>query len=100
MTNLFASGSEVNAKARVIPHGFTAELVSSGEVVLAVQQVSELLAVPGVDVVGPLPPAINTSAIFSAASFVGSGPLAGKFVAWLAAALTPELLRAAGLEPA
>ena len=92
--------AEVNAKARVIPHGFTAELVASGEVALAIQQVSELMAVPGVAVIGPLPPELNTSATFCAAILVGARPQAESFVAWLAAALTPEELRRGGLEPA
>ena len=42
----------VNAKATIIPGGFTGELAARGEVELAVQQVSELMVVPGVDVVG------------------------------------------------
>lgn len=90
----------VNAKARIIPQGFTAELAARGEVALAIQQVSELMAIPGVDVVGKLPEAINTCAIFSAATFAGAAPEAGRFLGWLAAALTPEVLRAGGLEPA
>lgn len=92
--------AEVNAKAKVIPHGFTAALVASGEAALAIQQVSELMAVAGVDVVGPLPPELNTSVIFSAATFADAAPHAENFVAWLAATLTPRTLRAGGLEPA
>ena len=42
----------VNAKATVIPGGFTGELAARGQVELAVQQVSELMVVPGVDIVG------------------------------------------------
>jgi molybdate transport system substrate-binding protein len=92
--------AEVNAKARIIPKGFTAELVAKGEVALAIQQVSELMAVPGVDVIGALPAAINTCAVFSAALFADASPGAAGFLDWLAAALTPEALRAGGLEPA
>jgi molybdate transport system substrate-binding protein len=91
--------AEVNAKATVIPHGFTAEPVARGEAALAVQQVSELMAVPGVDVIGALPAALNTGLVFSAAVFAGADPLARRFVPWLAAVLRPDLLRAAGLEP-
>src|SRR3954462_13329153 len=47
--------SEVNARARIIPSGFTAERRVSGEAELAVQQISELKQVPGVEVVGPIP---------------------------------------------
>ena len=58
--------SEVNAKTIVIPRGFTGELAASGEAELAIQQVSELMYVPGVDVVGRLPAEIGRDAVFSA----------------------------------
>lgn len=90
----------INAKATIIPQGFTAELAARGEVALAIQQVSELMAIPGVEVVGPLPPEMNTAAVFSAALFTGAGAGAAGLLRWLAAALTPEVLRAGGLAPA
>lgn len=89
----------VNAKATVIPRGFTAELAARGEVTLAFQQVSELMAIPGVDIVGKLPAAVNTRAVFTAGLFAGAVPQAAPFLAWLKAALTPERLRAFGLDP-
>ena len=92
--------AEVNAKATVIPQGFTAELAARGEVALAIQQVSELMAIPGVEIVGPVPEAINTRAVFTAALFAGTDARAAALLRWLAAALTPEALRAGGLEPA
>ena len=92
--------AEVNAKATIIPQGFTAELAARGEVALAVQQVSELMAVPGVEVVGALPAEINTCATFSAALFRDAGDPARGFLDWLVAALTPAVLRGGGLEPA
>ncbi len=42
----------VDAKATVIPSGLTGELAARGEVEVAIQQVSELMEVPGVDIVG------------------------------------------------
>jgi len=92
--------AEINAKATVIPQGFTAELAARGEVALAIQQVSELMAIEGVEIVGPVPEAINTRAVFSAALFAGADPRAAALLDWLAAAMTAELLRAGGLEPA
>jgi len=59
----------VNAKAVVIPMGFTAEKVASGEAEIAIQQISELMSVPGIDIVGPFPGEIQVSSTFDAATF-------------------------------
>ncbi len=94
--------TEINAKATIIPNGFTAQRLVDGEVELAVQQVSELMAIPGVDIVGLLPAALNTEVVFAAALFAGT-PQAVEGAALLShfkAACTPGLLRAKGLEPA
>src|SRR5262249_61279511 len=42
------------------------EMVAAGEIELAAAQVPELMAVPGVDVVGPIPAELQTITIFSA----------------------------------
>ena len=62
-----AIDEQVDAKATIIPGGFTAEWVANGKVQLAVQQVSELMIVPGVDIVGPLPPGAESVSVFSGA---------------------------------
>ena len=91
----------VNARARVIPAGFTAELAVRGEASLAVQQVSELLAVPGIELVGRLPAEVGTVAVFSAGIPHASAEpaAAARLIRFLASAEAAPVLAAAGLEP-
>ncbi|WP_043828875.1 substrate-binding domain-containing protein [Muricoccus aerilatus] len=91
----------VNARAKVIPAGFTAELAVRGEASLAVQQVSELLAVPGIELVGRLPAEVGTVAVFSAGILRASAQpeAAGRLIRFLASAEAAPVLEAAGLEP-
>ena len=91
---------EVNAKTTIIPQGFTAELAARGETALAIQQVSELMAVEGVDIVGKLPAEANTCAVFSAAIFTGADARAAALLDWLAGVMTAQALQAGGLDPA
>jgi len=80
---------QVNARAVVIPLGFTAEKVVSGEAELAVQQISELMSVPGVDIAGPFPPEIQVLSTFEVAIFQDAANEAGA-QAFLAALRSPE----------
>jgi molybdate transport system substrate-binding protein len=91
----------VNNKATIIPSGLTGELVARGEAELAVQQISELRAVPGVDIVGPLPASLQKVSVFSAAVFAGSKgiALARPLLQALSSAQAVAAFRAAGLEP-
>ncbi|WP_438660009.1 molybdate ABC transporter substrate-binding protein [Pseudomonas sp.] len=62
---------QINAKASTIPQGFTARQITEGNADVAIQQISELLVVEGVEVIGPLPEAVQSTTSFSAAAFVG-----------------------------
>ncbi|MBV8574883.1 MAG: substrate-binding domain-containing protein [Acetobacteraceae bacterium] len=92
---------EVRAKATVIPSGLTGELVAKGEALLAVQQISELMAVPGIEVVGPLPREIASITIFSGAIFSDSRQPeeAGRLLRFLASEEAAPVIAATGLEP-
>jgi molybdate transport system substrate-binding protein len=91
----------VAAKARIIPSGFTAELVAGGAAEIAVQQISELMVVPGVEVVGRLPPGADSVTTFSAGVLRASDRRepATRFIAALSSRESAPILEASGLEP-
>lgn len=91
----------VRDKARILASGFTAELAASGEAELAIQQVSELMMVPGVEIVGRLPGELGGETVFAAGLFRGAAaPQLGRaLIAALAAPERGELYRSCGLEP-
>lgn len=93
--------AEVNAKATIIPSGFTGQLLLDGKVELAVQQVSELMAVPGIDILGKIPMEIQPDTIFSAALFAGTAKAqeARDFVAAVSGPSVAALYREKGLQP-
>lgn len=93
--------AEVNAKATVIPAGFTGQLLLDGKVELAVQQVSELMAVPGIDILGKLPMEIQPDTVFSAALFAETAKAgeARDFVAAVSGPSVAGLYTAKGLDP-
>ena len=70
--------AEINARAMIIPQGFTAERLVSGEADLAVQQISELKQVGGIEVVGPIPHELQTPAVFSAGRMAASSGRRGR----------------------
>lgn len=53
-------------KTRLVPGGYPAELVAKGEVDLVVHQISEIVPVKGVTLVGPLPKEIQKVTIYAA----------------------------------
>ncbi len=92
----------IRARATIIPAGFTAEKLLSGEADLAIQQISELMVVDGIDIVGPFPAAVQSVMHFSAAVLARSAKreMANAFLSTLATAEAADAFRAFGLEPA
>jgi molybdate transport system substrate-binding protein len=93
--------AEINARATVIPSGFTAERLVTGEADLAVQQISELKQVGGIEVVGPIPRELQTPAVFSAGRMAASNKaaLSDRLLRFLASREVAPVLRESGLEP-
>jgi molybdate transport system substrate-binding protein len=93
--------SEINARARIIPQGFTAERVAAGEADLAIQQISELKLVEGVEIVGPIPLHLQSPAVFSAGRLAASKKVdpSDRLLKFLASPEATPALRESGLEP-
>ena len=94
--------SEINARAVIVPSGFTGERLLSGEADLAVQQLSELKLVPGVDLIGPISLDLQTPAMFSAGRMAASqrAVQSDALLKYLASPEVAPALRESGLEPA
>src|SRR5438270_525544 len=59
--------AEVKPKAKLIPGGSVAEHIARGEAELGIHQISEILPVKGVVLVGPLPAEIQNYTVYAAA---------------------------------
>ncbi|WAT09221.1 molybdate ABC transporter substrate-binding protein [Rouxiella badensis] len=93
--------AEINAKATTLPGGFTAEKLLTGEASLAIQQISELLAVQGIEIVGRLPDAVQKPTSFSAAVFkeAKNPALSREFLKHLQSSSAANAYQAKGLDP-
>ena len=93
--------NEVKAKGKTLPGGVLAEFVVKGEAELAIQQISELLPVEGVELVGPFPPDLQLVTTYVAATgAISRESVAGKaFIQFLKTPAAGAVLKAKGLDP-
>ena len=93
---------QMKAKTVLVPNAQAGELVAKGEVEMGVAQASEIAAVPGTRVVGPLPGELNSSIIFAVG--VGStsqDPTAAKaLIELLTSPAGAAVLKSKGMDPA
>ena len=91
---------EVRRKAH-ISDSYVGELTARGEAEMAVQQISELMPVAGIDIVGPLPDEVQKISVFAGGIFrAARNPGgAGKLISYLAEPRLAPLLIRKGLEP-
>jgi len=93
---------QMKAKTKLVPGAESGELVAKGEVDMAVAQASEIAAIPGTQVVGPLPGDLNSEITFSA----GIGPTAKNPVAakaliqYIVGPSGAPVMKSKGLDPA
>jgi len=93
---------QVAAKVLIPPSGVpVGEVVAKGEADIGVQQISELLPVPGIEIVGPLPAEVQKVTVFSAGMFVGATDLqaAKALIALLTSVAARPVYQRKGMEP-
>ena len=92
----------LQAKAVRLPGGLVGELVAARKAELAIQQIPELMAVPGIELVGPFPPEIQVTTVSVAGIFSASSqPVAAKaLLDHLTTPAAARVLKAKGMEPA
>jgi molybdate transport system substrate-binding protein len=92
--------AEIRRKA-TITDSYAGEAAARGEVDMAVQQLSELVPIKGIDIVGPLPAELQKISVFAGGIFhaAKNADGAGKLLAVLAAPTLVDVLIRSGLEP-
>jgi molybdate transport system substrate-binding protein len=90
----------INAKAVLAPGGLVAERLVNGQADLAVHQISEILAVPGATLVGPIPSEIQNYTVYSGAisSISAQAAAAKQLIEALSSPAAAALLQSKGME--
>jgi len=94
--------AEVKPKAKLIPGGAVAEHVARGEAELGIHQISEILPVKGVTLVGPLPADIQNYTVYAAAlgAQAKESDAAKALLKALSGPAAAGVLKSKGMEPA
>jgi len=88
-------------KSNVLKSGLAGDVVARGESEIGVQMISEILAAPGAELVGPLPPEVQSTMVFTSGTLTASarGAEAQALVKFLATPAVGAVFKAKGLDP-
>ena len=94
--------AEVKAKAKLIHGGAVAEHIAKGEAELGIHQISEILPVKGITLVGPLPAEIQNYTVYAAGlgASAKDGEAAKALIKALSGPAAADVLKSKGMEPA
>jgi molybdate transport system substrate-binding protein len=101
LVDRFGIAEEIKAKTTRPESDIVSELVARGEIELGVVVITQILTTPGVELVGPLPPEIQSYVVFAAG--VGAHarePEAAKdLIRFLTGPIAVPVIKAQGMEP-
>jgi len=94
--------AEIKSKVRQVQGESAGAVVARGEAELGFQQMSELLPVAGIDLIGPLPPDVQQITVFSAGLHARTNERAAAraLIGFLKAPAAAPVIRKNGMEPA
>ena len=103
LTQLFQRmgiAAQIAPKAVLVPGGLVAQRLVSGEADLALHQISEILAVPGVTLVGPIPAVVQNYTVYAGGLAATSAdlPAARALLELLAGERAKTVLKDKGME--
>jgi molybdate transport system substrate-binding protein len=92
---------QIAGKSHMIPATPVGEIVAKGEAELGFQQLSELMPVPGIELVGPLPDGVQKMTLYAAGISVDSKEpaAAGAFIRFLTSPGVAPTVKSFGLDP-
>jgi len=99
--NRLGISEQMKGKRRAIPGLAVGTVVARGEADLGFQQISELLPIAGIEIVGALPAEVQQISTFSAgiAAKAKAGDAAGELIRYLASPAAFAAIKASGLRP-
>ena len=105
LTKLFEQmgiADQVKAKAKLKKGGYVADFIVSGEAELGIHQISEIVPVKGVTLVGPLPKEIQNFTTYAAgvSATTAQGDAVKALINMLSGPAAADLLKGKGMEPA
>ena len=101
MVQRLGIAEQVLPKSRRILSVRVGSVLARGEAELGLQQISELLPIPGIDLLGPMPAELQRVTVFSAGIVTGAREpeAARELIRFLASPEVAETVKATGLDP-